>query len=1194
MTSAIQFTPNFMFFNYRDFSFHNYGYVFTKECQSTYTDALDCSPDTDAAIQDALEEIIKELHEVLFKKDIAIETEKLSFFTDSKFWNCLFTTDKAKIPQYYQHISQNIDLFAAKKHRESKELCRAIFNALLEKNNLQAFNQTVKERFDAFFKKEDIDDALKKYWEFKYFLVLLRSIPQPWNDLGSGAIFKYLISGALDNINLLPNAKALMIKDLFKIEPEKNIPTEYEHIKKLQLGLESAFIFNASFENGKTSSQQQSAVVYPLIDNGFLRGCFYLLPPPAENHSSKAIDYSIYTNKTPHFVEAIKSSHETEMMYRLTKARGSDIYKRMLNNLHYIQEISLGSLWRVDGGSIRNDHVTGYGRRFKNSEDDGIGIYWYRSYENYEEFLKIKRKNGHKNNSPEEEERKLVTTICKDFKTKSDFYYKYPQISSLNNFNTEKINALASGSYYNQSGLDIKWRLILPVVQGGKLEAVYFLYYRDPIVWVQNKFIGLSVIGDNPETTKNREAKTIFGARARQIMKIFSAINAQKEILKHSTKSAMVSINVRNLSHNICSHVLAYWIQKLANVNTFDSLKAINKSKALFRYIQHRADYLAEVATSIPCSEMSFDIEKDIFAPFVADLEPYNTYANNAQGGLPLDTNVYVLLEGIAKSEGILINFGTDTEQEKVKKITLEIDKSLKENNVNKPIYVSIPSGVIGKHAIYSILENFIRNEAKHYKGASSDESFINIRIYQPEKWKEDYIAVDFIDVRDNSCSCDIVKTLKDFINGSFVRDDGGLKPGGWGIKEMLISANFLRKNTHEDLYDIITNNKECAPPLLDIRCDSTLQNESCDNKNCCKDCKYKYNLAITFYLKKPKHLAVMTDKIEEDKIKKDIFEIKKIKKDEFANKPIPHNILLVDKSEYDSYKSNPLAPCRVMVVDSEIDSEIDDECYLCLYEKFIEDSILRKKEKLPKIVNDLESSYNFKSNEYALDCYENGDGSNNASGNIVFKNHPEKDTIKTAFEESLFFQPISNGFSTKARFHNNKEFPDLMRDHFYLELIEAALTKVVIVDERISKWADENSKYNFGMQSAKKQREILEKMGLYVPQIVKEDTYNLENLKGKLGALKVKVLESQNVADAAHFFVIHQGILDKLCVDVDNFMGEIKCRWKVIDSGRGVPEKMNYRFVQISALLTLLENYDKHGLVQTLFSLRKPVREEI
>lgn len=686
-----------------------------------------------------------------------------------------------------------------------------------------------------------------------------------------------------------------------------------------------------------------------------------------------------------------------------------------------------------------------------------------------------------------------------------------------------------------------------------------------------------------------------------------------REIIKHGTKSAVLSIDVRNLSHNIGSHVLAYWIQKLNQLLqdcSSDNGKlqtAINKSKALFRYIQHRADFLAEVATSIPCSEMSFDLKKDILNPFLNDdNDSGNQYRkSNLKDGITLDSNVYVLLRYIAESEGITINFEGEQNNGKpgkatTKIITCEIDDSLKENSKEKPVWVSIPSGIIGKHAIYSILENFIRNAAKHYKGTEKNTTdFININMSKADgNYKDDYIKIEITDIRENSCELKYVKDLNGYIEGGFVDEQGRLKSGGWGIKEMLVSANFLRKNTPEDLYDIITNRKPCNPPLLKTICPSNggiTGNLSLATD--CNNCNHGKKLGIRFYLKRPKHLAVMVDNINDNITPTDFFERKKITADEFKDKPIPHNILLVDGKTYNEKykdKDDPLAPCRVMDYNKNKpnDGKITDKYYLCRYEKFIREEIYDFNKM--KMVNDLYADYKFAETEFSINAFNNANG-NNAEGNIVFKDHPENESINDLFVKSKYFQPMSGGYSTKAKFYKNRELPELIRKHFYLELIESALTKVVIVDERISEWAGKEAKYWYCLGGVKQKltvREMLKKMNVYVAEINKENITDNELKSKSLSSetLVCKVFDS-NKKNNAHFFVIHQGILDKLKDKGNDFMKEIKCRWKVIDSGRGVPEEMEHRFVQISALQTLLENYDKHGLVQTLFSLRKPVK---
>ena len=101
-----------------------------------------------------------------------------------------------------------------------------------------------------------------------------------------------------------------------------------------------------------------------------------------------------------------------------------------------------------------------------------------------------------------------------------------------------------------------------------------------------------------------------------------------------------------------------------------------------------------------------------------------------------------------------------------------------------------------------------------------------------------------------------------------------------------------------------------------------------------------------------------------------------------------------------------------------------------------------------------------------------------------------------------------------------------------------------------------------------------------------------------KLDDLKIETV-TKGVEDTGvhkfHFVVIHQGVLEKLGkTDADNLLKNTAisgARWKVVDSGRGVPTALmkEARFLEISTLLKFLNEYDKHGLVQNLFASRHP-----
>lgn len=687
----------------------------------------------------------------------------------------------------------------------------------------------------------------------------------------------------------------------------------------------------------------------------------------------------------------------------------------------------------------------------------------------------------------------------------------------------------------------------------------------------------------------------------------------KQETIRHGTKAAVTTIMSRNLSHNIGSHVLSYWNQELEkNLEnatseelkdksvTIEKLKDnIKKSKDLFQYIQHRMDFLAEVSTSIPCSEMSLDIENDILNPFRKFSLP-STWLDwsNPDGS--------VLLRYLAHSEHIDLH----------KKIEVEIDTNLK----NKRI--SVPNGLIGIHAIYSILENFIRNAAKHYEDKKKNhESFIRIVVKNPTvtEWQDKYIAMSVFDMREDSCNKEKVEKLRGYMPGGKeyeFTDEGRIAPKGWGFKEMLTSANFLRKNQPSILVSpelLKAGNLKKEPPLFEILCGNDVEGQPCCSKrvnNCChSDKHYKKKLGIRVYLRKPKDLAVTVDSVIIKK--KEIFEIEKINllNNESLGEEIPHRILLVDNEKVKKqYEKDTKVPCRIIVCNDI--TEIDDKCYLKLYKRFIKIEIQGTKRKLPQLsyqgqitmggggffINKHGSLSNVPRalKEYFL-TENNGKewGWTNKQKNTIYKKllnpiifyyhaniKSEHENIKELVNKGIYVQPISGGYSTKTKLESLKNLSDdKLKEHFALELVESALTKVVIIDERVSEWAKD--KFN-----DIDKRKFLKNMNVFIINVnLKKVT--VDDIKKKLNMIK-------NV----HFFVIHQGILDKFEKNKKKsskkFMREFvpnKCLWRIVDSGRGVPSNLfkDVRFIEISVLLKMLSEYDKHALVQALFSLRRP-----
>jgi hypothetical protein len=152
-------------------------------------------------------------------------------------------------------------------------------------------------------------------------------------------------------------------------------------------------------------------------------------------------------------------------------------------------------------------------------------------------------------------------------------------------------------------------------------------------------------------------------------------------------------------------------------------------------------------------------------------------------------------------------------------------------------VLVSIPTGLIGAHALYCILENVIRNGAKYggSEGSRPNElvlsidlctkvpeldEFIRVRVWddhsrfgpgRPSGFEKvcEFFPPDsrpsYLNIISQDCAKAICPVWR------VVDDQGQLVSGGWGIKEMRITAAWLRQ---QRVAEALSGN-EFRPPLL-------------------------------------------------------------------------------------------------------------------------------------------------------------------------------------------------------------------------------------------------------------------------------------------------------------------------------------------------------------------------------------------
>ncbi len=193
-------------------------------------------------------------------------------------------------------------------------------------------------------------------------------------------------------------------------------------------------------------------------------------------------------------------------------------------------------------------------------------------------------------------------------------------------------------------------------------------------------------------------------------------LNFVKSSLTHS---AVGSIMSRNGSHNIGSHVLASL--------THDS-STMPADQILDQYIQHRMDYIATATTAFPSWHTPMRLIADVMKNFlnqkhlleyISKSEGLGAYLFNDSTQQENKIKFFVRRlfpapdpqKGIIYPTNNLWGIASVSDSKETHFFTYEPQSSIP---LNQDCVLAIKGGIIGQHAFFTILENIIRNSAKH------------------------------------------------------------------------------------------------------------------------------------------------------------------------------------------------------------------------------------------------------------------------------------------------------------------------------------------------------------------------------------------------------------------------------------------------------------------------------------------------
>lgn len=352
------------------------------------------------------------------------------------------------------------------------------------------------------------------------------------------------------------------------------------------------------------------------------------------------------------------------------------------------------------------------------------------------------------------------------------------------------------------------------------------------------------------------------------------SIEARARFKHEVKKSAISSVMSRNMSHNWGSHSLIYmgrekfldhfvdgnlkdvkkqlqyypeilsnddirdWEKNYYKISPLDDGVKTNKLTRGFinRYsnqLRVRMDFIADIVTNVPSSENTRMLQRDLLDHFLGNFILANTISG---------TNNF--------KYRFRINYeGVDVED----------------------VSVSVPNDVLGQDAFSVILENIIRNSAKH---GSSSKVIYDVFVkdgYEIETRDENdmkfnlspyYKITIFEKYKNGYSTCSKVEHQNTIINTPVITDDNKLRPGGWGMIEMKASAAYLRKFAVETIDD--------DPFKLDINKKGKWNNNERDANKTSPTTPYllkavchlnndkeKLGFGYSFFLMKPKEILI-------------------------------------------------------------------------------------------------------------------------------------------------------------------------------------------------------------------------------------------------------------------------------------------------------------------------------------------------
>ena len=560
----------------------------------------------------------------------------------------------------------------------------------------------------------------------------------------------------------------------------------------------------------------------------------------------------------------------------------------------------------------------------------------------------------------------------------------------------------------------------------------------------------------------------------------------EKVALNNSIKSAIAAIMARNMSHNLGSHFLTNTKNYFSNLSELEDNADLRGVKHVLQYVQERMDFVATVVSADIFPYGPVNIKSQIFDELKVDDagKRHNKPTTN------------FLLDFLVSSEHVSKNSRTMFKNEGWSDTKLDIkiifncsdklitywgsssigdeENKLKIANVN----YAIPGGILGRHAIFNIVENIIRNSAKHDSINIPQEGGLVISL----KLESDRIIV--FDNKNNAYSkvkiwssgndttpqeISLIDYLKiQLLDVKILKYNGEIDKKNKGLKEMLISALWLKNENIPNWFsDFESKPEDRVKKLNDVFGIVAIDDEGNEvNSNYRElDSLNKANLGYYF-------------KIDHFEIKKNIASVENLTYEHI--KSVKADIIACSKDiKIESKKLSQIYP-RFIVDNNELNTDpaslfkkvirsntsFDPEKIRIsiVHPNFGNENSKFTYKKLNKSGGDIRGLSNLKKSDETLIVYKNHFGKKQVTkGKNLLQSTDQKEKIKSdsfnEYEKLERIDDIINFYQTATyldaisgeNFTSTIVNPEFLNDEINrLKVIESALTGIAIIDERI------------------------------------------------------------------------------------------------------------------------------------------------